>query len=396
MQSPEEREEIGALHARVVDAEQAVRMATSLDALLRLERDLLRPLAQLLRRHTLRYRIQVVRCPWPPLQAAANACAVIAGSGQGELHAALDEAGLRPCMPQPGQAPEADLWRQIAEAELLLVDLRASERDSLWARICYGVGLAMAIGRVVVVCRDDGAALPFDLDTVSFVRGRAGPTLADTVCTALCQVPSLPRDPAAVLSAAAHAVQADPPTAPRAWHTAGRLQQRVSAPEVDPIAIRRAIDSHLARVGGPFRTELSAFQPAYPRQGALRCFHVLPFRRPEWVTSAVRDACGPDVRYLRGDTEADLQVMQRIWTGIGESSLVVVDLTDLTPNVCLELGVARTLGRPLVLCHERSSWDEHRLFAEIARLSVHRYDSARELTQAVRPAVDAIRAVPGS
>jgi hypothetical protein len=85
-----------------------------------------------------------------------------------------------------------------------------------------------------------------------------------------------------------------------------------------------------------------------------------------------------------------LQILDRIWNGIGQASLIVIDLTGVNPNVCLEFGVARVLGRPLLVCHDRATWDRSKLFPEIAHLSVELYSDQSELTDKVRSKLESI------
>ncbi|MBR1206784.1 MULTISPECIES: hypothetical protein [unclassified Bradyrhizobium] len=395
MKATEESAEIFELYRRAAETGAAIRDAASLDVLLRLERDHLRPVAQSLRQYARRCHLQIVRCPWPPLQSDPNACAIVAGEGYTELELVAKEAGLRPNKPVAGQPAEQDLWRQVATAEILLIDLRESERDTVWPRACYAMGFALAISRVIFVITDCALELPFDVCVAPFDRSVEASlhSAASSLTAAMLQIPNDPRDQDLVGAAACYTLDVDPPADGWTRHTAQRLKERCSKFEVDPIAIRRAIDSHVGRPGGAYRTEISSFRPAYPDHDRRHCFHVLQFNRPDWVTQGVREACEPHVIYERGDTERDLQILDRIWNGIGRASLIVVDLTGVTSNVCLEFGVARILGRPLLLCHDRATWERTRLFPEIAQLSVELYSDKSELSEVVRSKLRSIRIV---
>lgn len=384
MKSHGERDEIHHLRARAVDAATLADQAPDEDSLIRIERDHLRPLAQQVRLYARRFQIQVVKCPWPPLTPNPNACAVVAGRSYGELVAAAERVGLKPNRPAIGQPIEEDLWRQIATAELFVVDLLEAERETDWPRICYALGIAIALGRVAVVTTDCPVRVPFDLHTITYDRNAAhGQTdLSETLATALCSVRAGARKPATAVAAAAYALDVDPPTDAWSRHTAQRVAERAAAREIDPIAVRRAIDSHIARPGGAWRTEHPSFRPSYP-EDERRCFHVMPFSLDKWVAKAVKEGCEPHLVYERGDTKRDLEIIDRMWTGIGCASLVVVDLTGLNPNVCVEYAVARFLGRPMIVCHA-AGWDRSKLFPEIAHLSVETYADEAELRRVVQ------------
>jgi hypothetical protein len=131
------------------------------------------------------------------------------------------------------------------------------------------------------------------------------------------------------------------------------------------------------------------FWPAfYPDPGEPRCFHVMPFSEP-WsnhTRDVVRAACGDSVRFRRGDETGDPNVIRSIWEEVCRAAYVVVDLTGLNPNVCLELGLAQVVGRPTLLVARSDRNLE--LFPEIAKLQVRRYDSDESLAALVRKFID--------
>jgi hypothetical protein len=90
------------------------------------------------------------------------------------------------------------------------------------------------------------------------------------------------------------------------------------------------------------------------------------------------------VEYIRGDQVLDPDVLRSIWDEICRATHVVVDLTGLNANVALELGIAHTLGRNVLLISQDQQ--PERYFRAIAKHRIHRYalDSASS--------VDALRA----
>ena len=85
------------------------------------------------------------------------------------------------------------------------------------------------------------------------------------------------------------------------------------------------------------------------------CFVLMPFGDVSNVQSVYRDhvktvveRCG--LRCERADDIYDVSgVMQSVWEGINKARLVVADLTERNPNVFYELGIAHTLGKPVVM-----------------------------------------------
>jgi hypothetical protein len=96
--------------------------------------------------------------------------------------------------------------------------------------------------------------------------------------------------------------------------------------------------------------ELSRWAASFPT-AQRRCFVIMPFREalgPTWA--AIQSAStGTQVRVERGDQAPGQEIIGSIWAEIGRATEVVVDLTGLNPNVCIELGIADTLGKPALL-----------------------------------------------
>lgn len=52
---------------------------------------------------------------------------------------------------------------------------------------------------------------------------------------------------------------------------------------------------------------------------------------------------------VRADNLYGPNIMEDIWTGILQSSMVICDTTNRNPNVFYELGIAHTLGKKIIL-----------------------------------------------
>jgi hypothetical protein len=87
---------------------------------------------------------------------------------------------------------------------------------------------------------------------------------------------------------------------------------------------------------------------------------------------------------IRGDTAPGQQIIASIWTEITGADLAIVDLTDLNLNVCLELGIADTMGRPTFLIGSEGT--QGRLFPSISKRRIHRYPDPGH-AEAVEPAL---------
>ena len=85
------------------------------------------------------------------------------------------------------------------------------------------------------------------------------------------------------------------------------------------------------------------------------CFVLMPFGDVRDLQAVYRDhvkavieRCG--LRCERADDIYDVTgVMQSVWEGINRARLVVADLTERNPNVFYELGIAHTLGKPVIM-----------------------------------------------
>jgi len=116
----------------------------------------------------------------------------------------------------------------------------------------------------------------------------------------------------------------------------------------DPVAFSDALTGLANHLGGADHEILYPRWPgAYPDPGRPRLFAVMPFRAEQARGYAAIAAAGrkAGVEVIRGDLAEGQQIIASIWEEICRATHVTVDLTGLNPNVCLELGIAQTLGR---------------------------------------------------
>lgn len=86
------------------------------------------------------------------------------------------------------------------------------------------------------------------------------------------------------------------------------------------------------------------------------CFVLMPFGDiadlqkvyKDHVKVVLEDRCG--LRCERADDIYGISgVMQSVWEGINRARVIVADLTGRNPNVFYELGIAHTLGKPVIM-----------------------------------------------
>lgn len=88
------------------------------------------------------------------------------------------------------------------------------------------------------------------------------------------------------------------------------------------------------------------------------CFALMPFGRVQSVQEVYRNHVAPaasrcGLRCERADDIYDISgIMQSIWESINRARLIIADLTERNPNVFYELGIAHTLGKPVIMITE--------------------------------------------
>ena len=152
------------------------------------------------------------------------------------------------------------------------------------------------------------------------------------------------------------------------------LAQIKDAVEKDPLKSAAILDSALAELGSDDQQLLTPSWPGdYPELHSPRCFHVTAFG-PPWAAETmqlVSAACPPGMTYVRGDQVLTPDIIRSIWDEICQASHLVVDLTGLNANALLELGMAHTLGRSVLLLTQDPSRQAYPPM--LAKQRLHRY-----------------------
>ena len=348
-------------------------------ATLRVEHDRLRPLALAMRRCGLRQHLTLARPLWGWQKVEVNPNCLFYAGGDGVKQAlarVCAERGLELSEKSKGWGAGQVRWNQIRESAVGVFDLTVGGRAL--ASVCHALGGALALGVYpVVVIPEEAAGLPFDIDLPPLslregedVAAQLGPAIDD----ALYGLHPTTGESSVDETARRVLEMSDGEDA-----TTRVLRQRLAGKSgFDPVEAEEMLGSLVSLNGrGKAALLLPVWPGFYPEEGGRRCFHVMPFRE-SWSDEArdvVRRACKGKAKYRRGDETEEQRVIHSIWEEVCRATHVVVDLTNLNLNVCLELGLAQALGRPTLLVAQAGGTVEA-LFPEISKLQVKPYTLA--------------------
>ena len=340
----------------------------------------LRPLALEIRHFSGRMNSMFARPVWHSAKASVDVKSFFY-SGSERFKAQIAAAGLHlelEIMPEPqGESYAHARWEQLQKAATTLFDFRVNEGPEL-AAVSYELGVALTLGKPMVVVIDRDQRLPFDVDVVPVELSPKGEDLADlTAAIDISLVRVYPR-----------------PRSKPHYNTLAHILSRYPRPQNDvyvdqtikvltdlrndrdPLAMTETL-SKLADYLDDGQTMLIQpfWPPVYPAVNDRRLFHVMPFR-PKWadrVTELVRNTCeNAGVAYIRGDEVDNPDVIRSIWEEIARASHVLVDLTGFNANVALELGIADTLGKNTRMVGQGNTVDH--LFPSIVKRRFFQYD----------------------
>lgn len=258
-------------------------------------------------------------------------------------------------------------WDALRSNAIAVFDWRRYEtnlfqRDSAaaleLAAVAYEQGLSIALGTPAVVLAKVGQPLPFDLDTEPLLLGGRDKKEDQAALESALDTVLYSRQRSAArsgLKATADWLRTSLAEHPqhRFFESMGWLNPEHAA---DPLAFRAAVNQLLTYWGEDSPVALfPSWRAAYPAanaQAGKRLFHIMPFTQP-WsskVMEVAKRMCqNAGVIYERGDTSADVRIMRRVWEGICSADFVLVDITGVSPNVMMELGMAHALGRNTLL-----------------------------------------------
>lgn len=116
----------------------------------------------------------------------------------------------------------------------------------------------------------------------------------------------------------------------------------------------RALGVRLSDLGSLITTS-SVVHPLFGQvlNETSHVYVIMPFRSdldPVYETAIYPAVSGLGYACLRGDGHLSThEIMRDVWHGICRSHVVIADLTGRNPNVFYELGIAHTIGKPVIL-----------------------------------------------
>jgi hypothetical protein len=284
-------------------------------------------------------------------------------------------------------------WGQLCTSHVAVFDYTAYVRPDSHqtselavtgpvAAISYELGIALTLGRPIIVVANDGQDLPFDVDIEPVRLRRDGldeQRLAEAIDDTMYGL-QWGGGEGSIAATRTYLQQAF--SSYENFIVIQSLKLIDDAVTRDPIRFRRFVEPVLGG-GGPGAPLVlfPAWPGSYPKTISRRLFHVTSFG-PDWASdtmSMVAQACSeaqPAMEYIRGDQVLDSDIIRSIWDNLCQATHVVTDLTGLNPNVALELGIAHTLGRNVLMVIQDYAVKEH--LPAIAKMRMHRYSLTGE------------------
>jgi hypothetical protein len=362
------------------------------------QRGSLRRVALELRQFERRYHLMLIEPRWPTRPAAVDANGVFF-SGSPEAHAVVEAACARIGMAAPVahgvDDPTHLRWDMLRRSAVAAFDFTAYDpaaadppgalprgADKLEAiaraaapvaRVAYEYGWTLVLGTATVSIAREGQALPFDIVTDS-VRLKGTDEDAMRVVLGLnaalfgVQRGLRSADVGATVRLLREYFADDVNAAPLLDGLAG--SQDAMQVQLCAEALLEHAAAHRAMLALP------AFPPVYPNaDGPRTLFHVTAFR--SWskpCEAAVREACSrAGIKYLIGYEQLNPDILGAIWRDIALASFIVADLTNLSPNAVLELGIAHALGRPTLVLTRTPNLPAH--LPALSKVRTHKYDT---------------------
>jgi len=347
------------------------------------EKEELRPLALAVWNYSARMYSMPAQPIWHSAKVSVDTNAVFysgPSKGKTSIAAVCRRSGLEIMSAPRGESYAGARWKQLQQAVTAVFDLRVTDGPDL-ASVTYELGIALTIGKPIVVLVSEDQAMPFDVD-IDPVALTAGPeddaALVSSIDRSVVWTYPRPRENASLKTLEyILSMYQRPQQNVCVDQTLRMLAELRKAP--DSLAITRTLVKFFDYLNdGETMLIRPHWSPVYPDENNLRLFHVMPFR-PKWadevaaITRQISESAG--VIYVRGDEVKEPNVIRSIWEEIARATHVLVDLTGFNANVALELGIAHTLGRKVLMVGQEKTVDL--LFPSIQKLRVQSYDKKR-------------------
>ncbi len=365
------RDRAGDLAQRIIDRVTEDLDGASPEEVRDLEASRLRALAldarQLLYRHHLSWASPI----WTATRRAPDANGVYLTEGplRGALEQACRDHGLEVLGPEPGQNVAQSHYDAIRRSTVVVVHL-VGDPPSLAAG-AYALGIALVLGRPVVVLAAPDFDVPFNID-VQPVRTADDALDEGAFLAALDAAFYLPQrapEPVSLVPL----LEATRRRFPHQTHLLSEFESHIE----DPTIARDILGAVLAsNPDARAQVCLPAWPRAWPDPDAPPfLFHVTAFHGgwPDQVSVALRKAlAGGPMTYLRHDDTNDPSLLASLWRCLCTASFVLVDLTGFNANAALECGVAHALGKPVRVIGQPGVAESR--FPALDEVLIHRYD----------------------
>jgi len=278
-------------------------------------------------------------------------------------------------------------WKQLQKSTIAVFDFTY---DDIYkkAEISYELGMALTLGRSLVIINSEKHALPFNVDIAPVtINYDTNNDLKIKLAFELAMI-WLYNYPESnhILKSLDYILNKYPKHGDNIYldQMYKLLEEQKERP--DPVNIYNVIQKFLE-----FQNDRSKciihpiWPPEYPDESEYSLFHVMPFY-PDWANdtmAAAQETCNNNgIKYIRGDQVEDPNIIRSIWTEIAKASYILIDITGFNPNVALELGIAHTLGKKsLIVAHPGT---EKQLFPMIAKQRVSVYKNNEELKNIIQ------------
>jgi hypothetical protein len=250
-------------------------------------------------------------------------------------------------------------------------------------QVYYELGIALTLGTQLLLLAPDDIDIPFDIaqNVSTYPRGSDVDELLaqqlDVACYGLQVRGGKSSSLKATLAYAERLAAADHANA-----LLGVALKSLRSAGDDPVKFNDALKLFNTYLGRDEHEVLLPRWPgSYPDPAAPRWFAVMPFRRErepayEVMRETAKRAGIEPIEPVRGDTAEGQEIIESIWQEICRATRVSVDLSGFNLNVCLELGIAHTLGRPVLLVGEKGT--AQRMAAalpSVAKWRCHTYEA---------------------
>ena len=364
------------LDKRLVEAAQDDAVA------LRIESESIRPATLPVRKFAARRRPYLTDPVWPDAPGIVDPNALVYSGGealQGFVRGWCAERRIDLLEIPHGSGYADARWLQIASSNTLLFDMTPGV-GSEQAAVAYELGIAMTLGKSVVVVSRGRGRLPFDIDLPAVRLEGEGNTdaLEEALEAAIYWAPAVGTESSIGATIDEARRRFAPNDSVEITQSLQGLEQLQHEENPDAIEAGRILESLVSFIGPSAPALISpTWCGVYPEPGERRLFHVMPFG-PGWADAAAEAAADGSAEsgfvYVRGDQVADPQIIRSIWEELCRASHVLVDITGFNANVAFELGIAHTLGKELLIVAQENTVED--LFGMIEKHRVVIYGQA--------------------